>query len=131
MDELLRTSDFITLHCPLTKETHHLIGAKQIATMKPSAYLINAARGPVVDEKALAAALKNKKIAGAAFDVYEHEPKLSPGLAQLQNVVLAPHLGSASIGTRDRMAIMAAQNLLAGLAGKTPRWCVNSSVSGL
>ena len=131
LDKLLKTSDFVSLHCPLIKRTFHLISAKKFSKMKPSAYLINAARGPVVDEKALVAALKKRKIAGAAFDVYEHEPKLSPGLAKLKNVVLAPHLGSASIETRDRMAIMAAQNLLAGISGKKPPWCINSSVSGL
>ena len=93
--------------------------------MKPSAYLINVARGPVVDEKAVVVALKNKRIAGAAFDVYEHEPKLSAGLVKLSNVVLAPHLGSASIETRNRMAEMAARNLLSGLRGKILPYCVN------
>lgn len=123
--ELIRVSDFITLHCPLTRETWHLIGSKELAMMKPGAYLLNVARGPVVDEKALVKALREKKIAGAGLDVYEHEPRLAPGLAKLDNALLAPHLGSASFETRNKMAGMAAQNLLLGLAGKIPAWCVN------
>ena len=125
LKRVISESDFISLHCPLNQDTYHLIGEKEFSMMKKSAYLINVARGPVVDEKALVLALRSKKIAGAAFDVYEHEPKLAPGLASLKNVVLAPHLGSASIQTRNKMAIMAAQNLLSGLQGKKPRWCVN------
>jgi glyoxylate reductase len=125
LKKLIRESDFISLHCPLNMDTYHLIGKKELSMMKRSAYLINVARGPVVDEKALVAALRAKRIAGAAFDVYEHEPKLTTGLANLENVVLAPHLGSASIQTRNKMAIMAAENLLAGLKGKKPKWCVN------
>lgn len=125
MDELIRRSDFISLHCPLNAESFHLIGAEHLARMKPSAYLINVARGPVVDEAALVAALREGRIAGAALDVYEHEPKLAAGLAELENVVLAPHLGSASVATRNRMAVMTAQNLLAGLKGELPPWCVN------
>jgi len=125
LEELLRESDFISLHCPLNKESYHLIGQAQIERMKPSAYLINVARGPVVDEPALVEALRANKIAGAALDVYEHEPRLSPGLAELPNVVLAPHLGSASMETRNKMAEMTAQNLLAGLRGELPPWCVN------
>ena len=125
MDELIETSDYISLHCPLNAESRHLFNAESIGRMKPSAYLINVARGPVVDEAALVEALRDKKIAGAAFDVYEREPALAPGLAELDNVVLAPHIGSASGQTRDRMAVITAENLLAGLAGKRPEWCVN------
>jgi len=130
IDELVERSDFISLHCPLNDQSRHLINADRIARMKPSAYLINAARGPVVDESALVEALREKRIAGAAFDVYEREPELSPGLAELDNVVLAPHLGSASIETRNRMAEMTAQNLMAGLKGKAPPWCVNPDALG-
>jgi len=125
LQELIRRSDFITLHCPLTRETWHLIGGKELAMMKPGAYLLNVSRGPVVDEKALVRALQRKQIAGAGLDVYEHEPRLAPGLAKLDNVLLAPHLGSASFETRNKMAVMAAQNLLCGLAGKIPPWAVN------
>ena len=126
--ELIRESEFISLHCPLHQDTYHLIGKKELSMMKKSAYLINVARGPVVDEKALVSALRAKKIAGAAFDVYEHEPKVTAGLANLENVVLVPHLGSASIQTRNKMAIMAAQNLIEGLKGRKPEWCVNPSL---
>jgi len=125
MDELLAESDYIALHCPLNDESRHLIDAAAIGRMKPSAYLINVARGPVVDEAALVEALKARKIAGAAFDVYEREPALTPGLVELDNVVLAPHIGSASGQTRDRMAVMTAGNLLRGLAGHRPEWCAN------
>jgi len=125
LEELVRESDFLSLHCPLNQESYHLIGKEQLEQMKPRAYLINVARGPVVDEAALVEALRKKQIAGAALDVYEQEPKLSPGLAELPNVVLAPHLGSASIETRNRMAVMTAENLLAGLKGGLPPWCVN------
>jgi len=125
MEELIAKSDFISLHCPLNPESFHLIGAEHLARMKPSAYLINVARGPVVDEAALVEALRAGRIAGAALDVYEHEPRLTPGLMELDNVVLAPHLGSASVETRNRMAMMTAQNLLAGLKGELPPWCVN------
>jgi glyoxylate reductase len=125
LDELIAESDFISLHCPLNPESYHLIGRERIARMKRTAYLLNVARGPVVDEAALAHALKEGWIAGAALDVYEHEPRLTPGLIELDNVVLAPHLGSASIETRNRMAKMTAQNLLAGLKGEAPPWCVN------
>ena len=125
MDELAREADFLSLHCPLNAESRHLLDGRRIALMKPTAYLVNAARGPVVDEAALVEALKAGRIAGAAFDVYEREPALSPGLVELDNAVLAPHLGSASIETRNKMAEMTAQNLLAGLRGEVPPWCVN------
>lgn len=128
LNELLKNSDFISLHCPLTPETKYLIGEKQISMMKPNAVLINTARGPVVDEKALVRALKEKRIFGAGFDVYENEPKLTEGLAQLDNVVLAPHIGSASFATRAKMSVMAAQSILDVLSGKTPENAVNKEV---
>ena len=118
LDTLIKESDFISLHIPMRKENYHLIGKKEFDMMKPSAYLINTARGPVIDEKALLDALENKKIAGAALDVYENEPELTPGLSQLKNVVLAPHIGSATIPVRDRLAIMAVENCLNILRGK-------------
>ncbi|MFQ6616165.1 MAG: 2-hydroxyacid dehydrogenase [Fidelibacterota bacterium] len=119
LDVLLEESDFITLHCLLTEETHHLIGKDELRRMKPSAYLINASRGPVVDEKALVWALDNGEIAGAALDVYENEPRMAQGLADLDNVVLVPHIASASRATRAEMALMAARNALA-LLNKEP-----------
>ena len=125
LDELLRKSDFISIHVPLTADTRHLISRKEIALMKPTAYLINTSRGPVVDEQALLIALQDGSIAGAALDVYEHEPALTPGLVLLNNVVLLPHVGSATLETRTRMASMAAKNLLAGLSGQTPPNIVN------
>lgn len=118
--ELLKKSDFISLHVPLLKSTHHLIGAKELNLMKKSAFLINTSRGPVIDEKALVKALKAKKIAGAALDVYEQEPKLASGLTKLPNVVLTPHTASASIETRSAMAETAAKNIIAALKGKRP-----------
>jgi len=118
--KLFGASDFISLHVPLTKTTHHLIGAEQLKLMKPTAYLVNTSRGPVVDEKALVKALKQGKIAGAGLDVYEKEPALARGLDKLANVVLLPHIGSASIETRTKMAVMAAENIVHGLSGKKP-----------
>ena len=120
LDELLAESDYVSLHCPLTPETRHLIGAEQLAKMKPSAILINTARGPVVDEKALAEALKKHTIAAAGLDVYEHEPDVEPALKALPNVVLMPHVGSATLGTRTNMGLMVARNVEAVLAGNTP-----------
>jgi glyoxylate reductase len=128
LDELLRLSDFVSLHVPLAAETRYLIDSEQLALMKPTAYLINTSRGPVVNEQALVAALQADRIAGAALDVYEHEPALTPGLALLDNVVLLPHVGSATLETRIRMADMAAQNLIAGLSGRTPPNVVNPDV---
>jgi glyoxylate reductase len=122
---LLREADFVTLHVPLTPETRHLISTPELALMKPTAYLINTARGPVVDEAALVEALRRGQIKGAGLDVYEKEPQLSPGLAALENVVLLPHVGSATIETRTRMGLMAAENLLAGLRGERPPNCLN------
>jgi len=122
---LLKTSDFVSLHVPLTPQTNHLIGQNELEQMKPTAYLINTSRGPVVDEKALFKALKNRVIRGAGMDVYENEPELTPGLSELDNVVLLPHIGSATIETRTKMARMAAENLLAGLNSKIPPNCLN------
>ncbi|PYM82230.1 MAG: D-glycerate dehydrogenase [Candidatus Rokuibacteriota bacterium] len=117
---LLRESDFVTLHSLLTPETRHLIDAEALRAMKPTAYLINAARGPIVDEAALARALTERWIAGAGLDVFEEEPTVHPGLLGLDNVVLAPHIASASEATRHKMATLAVENCLAVLDGKPP-----------
>jgi len=122
---LLSDSDFVSLHIPLGDETRHFIGAEELGLMKPGAYLINTSRGPVVDEKALLDALLNKEIAGAGLDVYENEPEVTPGLKNLDNVVLLPHVGSATLETRTKMAQLAAENLLAGLKGEVPPNCLN------
>ena len=119
MDELIESSDVLSLHCPYSPATHHLISENQLARMKPTAYLINTARGPIVDEQALVDALKAGKIAGVGLDVFEHEPKVNPGLLELDNAVLIPHLGSATVETRAAMADIAATNALAILAGQT------------
>jgi glyoxylate reductase len=118
IDRLLVTSDIISIHCPLTPDTTHLINQASLARMKRSAYLINTSRGPVVDEAALAWALKNGIISGAALDVYEEEPKVHPHLLKLENVVLAPHLGSATTETRTGMADLAVRNAIAVLSGQ-------------
>lgn len=120
LDKLLRESDFVVLNCPLTSSTFHLIKKRELKKMKKSAFLINVARGPVVKEKDLVWALKQGVIAGAGLDVYEFEPEISKELLNLQNVVLLPHIGSASTHTRTKMAIMAAENLVAVLKGKPP-----------
>ena len=120
VDRLLSTSDVVSIHVPLTAETRHLIDQPALARMKRSAYLINVSRGPVVDEAALVWALKNRLIAGAALDVYEEEPKVHPGLLLLENVLLAPHLGSATTETRTGMADLAVSNVLAVMAGQPP-----------
>ena len=127
---LLSSSDFVTLHVPLVPETQHLIGAEELKMMKKTAYLVNSARGPLVDERALVRALREKWIAGAALDVYENEPALTPGLSELDNVVVVPHIGSASRATREKMAIMAATNLVAGLKGEVPPNLVNKEAVG-
>lgn len=118
LEELLAESDVVSLHCPLSPETHHLIGANELGRMKPSAVLINAARGPVVDERALAEALKERQIAAAGLDVYEREPQVEPGLLEFDNVVLTPHLGSATVETRTAMAELAARNAISVLSGQ-------------
>jgi glyoxylate reductase len=127
-DAVLREADFVTLHVPLLPETHHYVGEAELRRMKPSAYFINASRGPVVDEAALVRALKEGWIAGAGLDVYEEEPKVHPGLLECSNAVLAPHIASASRETRLRMATMAVDNCLAVLDGRTPPNPVNPEV---
>lgn len=118
LDELVTTADVVSIHCPLTTATHHLFGAERLARMKPTAHLVNTARGPVVDEAALVQALRDGTIAGAGLDVFEHEPDVHPGLRELDNVVLLPHLGSATVETRTAMADLAAGNVLAVLRGQ-------------
>ena len=122
---ILKKADFISLHVPLLPSTNHLIGKKELKSMKKTACLINTARGPIVDEKALVKALKNKQIAGAALDVFEKEPKLARGLNKLNNVVLTPHIASASVETRRKMAVIAAQNIIDALENKKPKFLVN------
>lgn len=126
LEQLLASADVLSLHCPLTPETHHLIGAAELAAMKPSAVLVNAARGPVVDERALAQALAAGEIAAAGLDVYEHEPRVEPALLELENVVLSPHLGSATVETRTAMAELAARNAISVLRGEGPLTPVTS-----
>lgn len=118
LDKLLSSADFVTLHVPLTEETRHLIGERELMTMKDSAFLINTSRGKVVDERALASALKDGIISGAGLDVYENEPEINPGLLKLKNVVILPHIGSATTTARTKMATMAAENLTAMLEGR-------------
>ncbi len=125
LDELLQESDFVSIHTPLTDETQHLIGVAELEKMKPEAVLVNTSRGPAVDEAALADALESRRIFAAGLDVYEEEPEVHPKLLKLENVVLAPHIGSASIETRDKMAILAAENLQAVLSGEEPLNPVN------
>lgn len=120
LDELLASSDVVSVHCPYSQATHHLIGEPQLAAMKDTAYLVNSARGPIVDEAALARALREGAIAGAGLDVFEQEPQVHPELLELENVVLLPHLGSATVETRTAMAQLAADNALAVLAGAEP-----------
>jgi glyoxylate reductase len=127
-DTLFAQSDFVSLHVPLLPETRHLISAERLARMKPTAYLINTSRGPVVDEGALAEALQKGRIAGAALDVYENEPSIHPGLPGLKNVILAPHIASASLETRTKMACMAAENVVALLSGRRPANALNPEV---
>jgi len=125
LDTLLEESDFITLHVLLTEKTRHLIGRRELRRMKRTAYLINTSRGPVVNEEALVEAIQSKEIAGAGLDVFEKEPHIHPGLLSLPNVVLLPHIGSATIETRTRMATMAADNLTAMMKGEQPPNQVN------
>ena len=128
IDDLLKRSDFISLHVPLLSSTRHLISEKQLRMMKPNAILINTSRGPVIDEKALIKALKEKWIFGAGLDVYENEPEIPEELKELDNVVLQPHSASATIASRTGMAIIAAKNMIAGLRGDIPPNCVNPEV---
>ena len=120
-DKVLRESDFLTLHVPLTEETEYMISNDEIALMKKTAYLIHTARGKVIDDYALVAALKEGRIAGAALDVYEDEPAITEGMTELSNLMLLPHIGSASFETRDKMALLVVDNVIDALAGKTPR----------
>ena len=119
-DDLLARSDVLTLHAPLTPDTHHVIGREALGRMKPGAYLVNTARGALVDEAALVEALRDGRLAGAGLDVYEREPELAPGLLELPNVVLLPHVGSATRETRTGMAMVAARNVHAVLGGRPP-----------
>ncbi len=121
LNELLKSSDFISIHVPLLESTKHLISADEFKIMKNTSYLINTSRGPVVDEKALYEALQNRDIAGAGLDVFEKEPEFYPGLETLENIVMVPHIGSASIQTRQKMSLLAAQNILDFIQGKEPR----------
>lgn len=120
VEEVLRASDFVSIHVPLLPTTKHLINDETLKMMKPTAYLINTSRGPIVDEKALAEALKNKTIKGAALDVFENEPAIEPGLIGLENVILTPHIASATEETRAKMAELAADNIIVALSGKEP-----------
>ena len=130
LSELLKKSDFVSLHVPLLPSTRHLIGKKELAMMKKTAYLINTSRGPVVDEKALVKALQKKQIAGAGLDVYENEPKLTLGLTKLKNVILTPHTASATIEARTAMSELAAQNIIDVLQGRKAKFTVNPEVYG-
>jgi glyoxylate reductase len=125
---LLKESDFISLHVPLTKQTHHLIDEKAFHLMKKTAVLINTSRGPIIDEKAIIKALSEQWIAGAGLDVYENEPEIADELKRLTNVVLQPHTGSGTIETRTKMALMAAENMMIGLNGGIPPNCINKEV---
>lgn len=128
MDELLEQSDYVSIHTDYNRETHHLISTPQLERMKPTAYLINTARGPIVDEAALVEALRNGQIAGAGLDVFEKEPEVHPGLIDLPNTVLVPHIASASLDTRTAMATMAADNIIAFMRGERPPNIVNPEV---
>jgi glyoxylate reductase len=125
LDRLLGEADIVSLHVPLRPETHRLIGARELALMRPGSYLVNTARGPVVDEVALVEALRAGQLAGAGLDVYEWEPTLADGLTELSNAVLLPHLGSATVETRGRMAELAALNAIAAVRGEPVPHVVN------
>lgn len=128
LDTLLAESDYVSIHVPLLPSTHHLFNEETFRKMKPTAYLVNTSRGPVVDEAALAKVLKEKVIAGAGLDVYEKEPEIHPDLLELENVVLAPHIASATRDTRDKMAMMAAKNAIAALSEERPPNLVNPEI---
>ena len=128
LDQLLAESDFVSIHSPLRPETRHQIGARELSLMKPTAFLINTARGPIVDEKALVKALAKGTIAGAGLDVFEHEPKVPAALVKMANVVLTPHLGSGVFDVREQMANIVVDNILAILDGRRPTNCVNPEV---
>jgi glyoxylate reductase len=128
LDELLAESDFVSIHAPLKPDTHHLIGARELALMKPTAFLVNTARGPIVDESALAQALADGRIAGAGLDVYEHEPRVEAALLTMSNVVLTPHVGSAVAELRETMAHVVVDNIVAVLEGRQPPNCWNPEI---
>jgi glyoxylate reductase len=128
LEDLLTTADVVCVHAPLTEETRHLIDAEALQRMKPTAYLVNSARGPIVDEAALAESLRRGSIAGAALDVYEREPEVDPGLLEQENAVLVPHLGSATLETRTAMAVLAARNAIAACSDETPPTPVNGEL---
>jgi glyoxylate reductase len=130
-DQLFRESDFISVHVPLLPDTRHLISKDNLEKMKRTAFLVNTSRGPVVDEAALAEALENKKIAGAALDVFEHEPKVNPALLMRKDVILTPHIASASVETRTKMAVMAANNVVALFEGRRPPNALNADALGM
>ena len=130
MEEVLQQSDFVSIHTPYMPSTHHLIGERELHLMKPTAMLINTARGSIVDEKALVKALQTKIIAGAGLDVFENEPAVEPELLTMENVVLLPHIASASLGTRTLMATMASDNIVAHFQGQRPPNIVNPEVLG-
>ena len=130
LEDLLKESDFVSINAVLSPETVHLIGYRELSLMQPSAYLVNTARGPIVDEKALVRALEEKRIAGAALDVYEHEPLVEPGLINLPNVVLTPHLGSAALDTRERVAGILVDNAIAVIEGRRPPNIFNPEIYG-
>jgi glyoxylate reductase len=127
-EQVLREADFICLHPQLAPDTRHLMSSKQFALMKPTAFIVNTSRGPVIDEAALVTALKEKRIAGAALDVYEYEPKVSPELVAMPNVVLTPHLGSAVLELREGMAHIVTDNVIAIIEGRKPPNCINPDV---
>ena len=128
LDQLLAESDFVSLHTPLNAQTHHQIGARELALMKPTAFLINTARGAIVDEPALAKALAENRIAGAGLDVFENEPHVTPALLTMRNTVLTPHLGSAVAELRETMAHVVVDNILALLGGQQPPNCWNPEI---
>jgi glyoxylate reductase len=128
LKDLLASSDFVTLHVPLAPETRHLIGREQLQGMKKTAFLINASRGPVVDEKALVEALQKGQLAGAGLDVFEWEPKVSSELMAMENVVMVPHIGSATSATREAMSLTAAKNIIAALKGEIPPNILNPEI---
>jgi glyoxylate reductase len=131
LDKLLREADFVSIHSPLNKETRHQIGARELRLMKKTAYIVNTARGPIIDEAALVLALAKKQIAGAGLDVFEHEPKIDKALTKMPNVVLTPHLGSAVPDVREAMANIVVDNILALLGGHKLQNCVNPQVFAL
>jgi len=128
MDELLEQSDYVSIHTDYNPETHHLIGAPELARMKNTAYLINTARGAIVHEASLVDALESGQIAGAGLDVFENEPEVHPGLLELENAVIVPHIASASLDTRNAMALMAAENIIAVFKGERPPNVVNPEI---